>query len=115
MSAPHVNNLMEIMDWRLEQEHISLGLGPENVIEEVETFTYLGDIVDRDGGVERAVRGRVIVAWSKWREIAGLLCNRRIPLQKPFQHLRGMHQVCNALWLRNLAPHAVYGEIFSQL
>ena len=63
----------------LEQEHISLGPGSE--IEEVETFTYLGDIVDRDGGVERAVRGRVAVAWSKWREIAGLLCNRRIPLR----------------------------------
>ena len=49
--------------------------------EEVKTFTYLGDIVDRDGGVERAVRGRVTVAWSKLREIAGLLCNRRIPLR----------------------------------
>ena len=46
----------------LEQEHISLGPGSENVIEEVETFTYLGDIVDRNGGVERAVRGRVAVA-----------------------------------------------------
>ena len=62
-------------------EHISLGPGLENVIEEVEAFTYLGDVVDRDGGVERAVRGRVAVAWSKWREIAGLLCNQRIPLR----------------------------------
>ena len=66
----------------MEQEHISLGPGSENVIEEVETFMYLGDVVDREGGVERAVRGRVAAAWSKWREIAGLLCNRRIPLRR---------------------------------
>ena len=32
----------------MEKEHISLGPGSENVIEEVETFTYLGDTVDRD-------------------------------------------------------------------
>ena len=55
--------------------------GPENVIEEVETFTYLGDVVDRSAGAERAVRRRVATAWSKWREIAGLLCKRRIPLR----------------------------------
>ena len=63
------------------EEHITLGPGPENLVEEVETFTYLGDVVDRDGGVERSVRARVAMAWTKWREIAGLLCNRRIPLR----------------------------------
>ena len=31
--------------------------------------------------MERAVRARVAAAWSKWREIAGLLGNRRIPLK----------------------------------
>ena len=63
-----------------ESEQIVLGPDSENVIEEVQTFTYLGDIVDRDGGVERAVRGRLAVAWCKWREIAGLLCNKRLPI-----------------------------------
>ena len=29
----------------MEQKHISLGLGSENVTEEVETFTYLSDVV----------------------------------------------------------------------
>ena len=27
------------------------------------------------------MRARVAMAWSKWREIAGLLCNRRVPLR----------------------------------
>ena len=55
MSAPHVIDLMEGRSGA--RTHFpSLGPGLEDVIEEVETFTYLGDIVDRDGEVERAVR-----------------------------------------------------------
>ena len=37
--------------------------------------------MDREGGVERSVSARVAMAWSKWREISGLLCNKRIPLR----------------------------------
>ena len=61
----------------------SIVLGPAvgEVVEEVESFCYLGSIVDREGGVERAIRARVATAWTKWREIAGLLGNRRIPLK----------------------------------
>ena len=65
----------------VEEEHITLGPGSEDVVEEVESFTYLGDVVDRNGGVERSVRARVATAWNKWREIVGLLCNKRIPLK----------------------------------
>ena len=65
----------------MEEEHITLGPGSDSVVEEVESFTYLGDVVDRSGGVERSVSARVAMAWSKWREIAGLLCNKRIPLR----------------------------------
>ena len=43
------------------------------MIEELENFTYPVVIIDRVGGVERAVRRRIAAAWSKWREIAGLL------------------------------------------
>ena len=45
-------------------------------------FCYLGDMVDREGGVRRAVAMRTAAAWSKWREIGGLLCDRGIPLKK---------------------------------
>ena len=64
----------------VEPEQIVPRPNSENVIEEVQTLIYLGDVVDCDGGMERAVRGRLAAAWSKWREIAGLLCNKRIPL-----------------------------------
>ena len=61
----------------------SIVLGPTEteVVEEVESFCYLGSIVDREDGVVRAVCARVATAWSKWRDISSLLGNRRISLK----------------------------------
>ena len=50
-------------------------------IEEVEEFCYLGDMLDSEGGAERAVRHRISIAWFKWRELSSLLSNRAIPLK----------------------------------
>ena len=44
-------------------------------LEETKHFSYLGNVFDCEGGVERAVRGRVATAWMKWRNIASLLMN----------------------------------------
>ena len=46
----------------------------------VTQFCYLGDVLDSEGGAERAVRARVAAAWGKWREISRLLLNKGIPL-----------------------------------
>ena len=66
----------------LEREDIVLGQGEEEVVHEVQEFCYLGDMVDRGGGVWRAVAMRTAAAWRKWWEIGGLLCDRAIPLKK---------------------------------
>jgi len=50
-------------------------------IEEVSSFCYLGDLIGVEGGAERAVRMRIAAAWSKWRELADMLCNRWIPIK----------------------------------
>ena len=50
-------------------------------LEDVQQFCYLGDMLDCEAGVERAVRARVAYAWKKWREIASLLVNRSIGLR----------------------------------
>ena len=68
-------------DQPMQTDNIALGPTGSDVVEEVESFCYLGSIVDREGGVERAVRARVATAWAKWREICGLLCIKRIPLK----------------------------------
>ena len=49
-------------------------------IEEVDEFCYLGNVLDCEAGVERAVRKRVSAAWNKWREMASLIKNKSIPL-----------------------------------
>ena len=50
-------------------------------VDEVQVFCYLGDMLDCEGGAERAVRHRISVAWFKWRELSSLLSNRSIPLK----------------------------------
>ena len=51
-------------------------------IEEVESFCYLGDVLDRQSSADAAARARISAAWSKWREINSLLCNKGIPLKQ---------------------------------
>ena len=53
----------------------------DSIISEVSSFCYLGDTIGVEGGAERAVRMRISVAWSRWRELADMLSNRWIPLK----------------------------------
>jgi len=54
----------------------------DGTIEEVESFCYLGDVLDRDCTADAAMRARISAAWGKWREISSLLCNSGIPLRR---------------------------------
>ena len=47
----------------------------EGMMEEVEQFSYLGDVLDCEAGVERAVRAKVIATWRRRQEITSLLVN----------------------------------------
>lgn len=59
-------------------------------LEMVDNFCYLGDMMQKDGGCEKAVRERVRKGWSKYKELSGVLCNKRIPLK-----MRGvLYSVC---------------------
>lgn len=48
-----------------EEEEIETIEVDGGVIEEVKQFCYLGDMLDSEGGVERAVRARVATTWGK--------------------------------------------------
>ena len=45
----------------------------------VQSFKYLGSTIDRGGGASKDVGNRVTKAWSKWRELSGVICNKKIP------------------------------------
>ena len=54
-----------------------------SILEEVhvEQFSYFGDVLDSEAGVERPVRATVTAAWRRWQEIASLLVNHSIGLR----------------------------------
>ena len=47
----------------------------------VQSFTYLGSTIDRGGGTSKYVDNRVTKACSKWKELSGVICDKKIPKQ----------------------------------
>ena len=45
----------------------------------VQSFIYLGSTIDRRGGASKDVENRVAKAWSKWRELGGVICDKKVP------------------------------------
>ena len=50
-------------------------------LECVRKFCYLGDVLSADGGAELASLSRVRYAWSKFKELGGLLMKKDVPLK----------------------------------
>ena len=51
----------------------------EKEVKTVKMFKYLGLLFDANGGAEKDVNNRVKIAWSKWRETTGVMCDRNLP------------------------------------
>ena len=49
----------------------------EDVLEEVEKFCYLGDMISSFGGASEAVSARIVSAWKKFRELSGVLVGKQ--------------------------------------
>ena len=45
----------------------------------VQSFKYIGSTIDRGGGASKDVDNRVTKAWPKWRELSGVICDKKIP------------------------------------
>ena len=46
---------------------------------QVEDFKYLGSVMGAEGGSWKAVKQRAKVAWMKWRDMSGVMCDKRMP------------------------------------
>jgi hypothetical protein len=42
-------------------------------------FKYLGTTIDQEGGCGKEIAKRIEKAWNRWRELSGVLCDKRIP------------------------------------
>ena len=46
----------------------------------MENFKYLGSVIHAQGENEENITARIAAAWKKWRELSGVLCDRRMPV-----------------------------------
>ena len=65
------------IDWGRIEYHV----GRENRGSRWVLLSWNGNVLDCEDSVERAVRARVAVAWTKWRENGGLLPIKSIQLK----------------------------------
>ena len=60
------------------QSEVAVG---SSLLKTVTSFRYLGSIIHDGGAVEEEVQSRVSAAWSKWREVSGVVCDKKMPIQ----------------------------------
>ena len=60
--------------------HDKVKLGGEE-IKNVTTFQYLGSMFDAEGGTTTDCKNRVQLAWNKWREETGVICDKKVPVK----------------------------------
>ena len=74
-----------------QQEHVRIG---EQVLEEVDSFCYLGSIIDRNGGTEADVKSRIGKAQAAFLALRKVWKTREISLKTKLKC-----QVSLTLWL----------------
>ena len=47
----------------------------------VTSFKYLGSIFTSEGGSQANVNNRIIIGRMKWKEVSGVMCNRKMPVE----------------------------------
>ena len=60
--------------------HDKVKLGGEE-IKNVTTLKYLGSMFDAEGGTTTDCKNRVRLAWNKWREVTGVICDKKVPVK----------------------------------
>ena len=73
------------------------------ILPTVQSFKYIGSTIDRGRGANTDVDNRVAKAWSKWRELSGVICDKKSPTKLKLDHdISDSHQTDFALWMRNM-------------
>ncbi len=49
-------------------------------LNQVDCFKYLGSTITATGGCETDVKCRIKAAWCKWKELSGVVCDKRMPI-----------------------------------
>ena len=65
----------------------------------VQSVKYLGSTIDRRGGASKDVESRVAKAWSKWRDLTGVISDKKVPTKMK------LRLICQ----RAIRPALLYG------
>jgi len=68
----------ETMSCAKAEEKLEITDNKGNKLRQVETFKYLGAVLSANGGCESDVKNRIKAAWSKWREVSGVVCDKNM-------------------------------------
>jgi len=52
-----------------------------NEVSEVKSFKYLGSFRQKNGGFDKDVKHRIKCESIKWKNVSGVLCNKKIPMR----------------------------------
>ena len=63
-----------------EHDEVDLEIDMEN-LKEVESFKYLGSVLNNSGSMEREIGNRIQVGWTSWRKCAGVMCDKRMSMK----------------------------------
>ena len=47
----------------------------------VTSFKYLGSLFTSEGGSQADVNNRIRIGWMKWKEVSGVMCDRKMPVE----------------------------------
>ena len=93
-NMPPAGNLQKI-----ENEY---GRDGSTDLPQLSTFKYLGTTIDREGGCGIEIAKRMEKAWNRWRELTGLLCDKKIPTKLKVllykTALKPTLMYCNEVW-----------------
>ena len=62
-----------------EDLHIRTTAGEE--LKQTTSFKYLGSVISEEGGCEQEVRQRIKAGWAKWRQVSGVILDKKVPMK----------------------------------
>ena len=62
------------------------------------SFKYLGSVIDGSGGCRKDVDGRIKVAWSKWRDLSGVIYDKKVHIKLKSKLYKTVVRSAMVLW-----------------
>jgi len=69
----------ETMVWVKTNEMLMIRDRTGHLLKQTETFKYLQSVMNTKSGCEQDVKNKIKATWQKWKDLAGVLCDAKMP------------------------------------